>query len=114
MRCLTATRLGHWGLEAMTDDIVLIVSELLTNAILHSGTTEIGLVVSVRDGCLTITVRDGMAGHTRPRPCDSEVESGRGLFLVESLARERGGAWGTSDAGATTWCRLALPTGQHP
>ncbi|MCX5009163.1 ATP-binding protein [Streptomyces sp. NBC_00638] len=109
MRRIAAARLRYCGLEAMTDDVSLIVSELLTNALLHSGTTEISLTVAVRDGFLRITVRDGMAGCAEPGEADEGAESGRGLALVNHFVEENGGAWGTSDAGAVTWCRLTVP-----
>lgn len=109
MRRITAARLRHCGLEQMTGDVMLIVSELLTNAVLHSGTTEISLSVAVRDGFLHIAVRDGMPGCAEHKAEDDDAESGRGLALIEALAAGRGGTWGTSDAGATTWCRLSVP-----
>lgn len=108
-RRIAAARLRHCGLEPMTDDVTLIVSELLTNALLHSGTTEISLTIALRDGCLQITVRDGMAGCAEPTEVDAGAESGRGLALVDHLVEENSGAWGTSDAGAVTWCRLTVP-----
>ncbi|MEH0576819.1 MULTISPECIES: ATP-binding protein [Streptomyces] len=112
MRRIAAARLRYCGLESMTDDVMLIVSELLTNALLHSGTTEISLSIAVDGGSLRIAVYDGMEGSAMSRPADDNAESGRGLALVEALARENGGEWGTSDAGATTWCCLALPKEQ--
>ncbi|MCX4993378.1 ATP-binding protein [Streptomyces sp. NBC_00568] len=109
IRRIAAARLRYCGLEAMTDDVTLIVSELLTNALLHSGTTEISLTLAVCDGFLRITVRDGMAGCAEPGEADESAESGRGLALVDHLVEENGGAWGTRDAGAVTWCRLTVP-----
>ncbi|MER5387218.1 ATP-binding protein [Streptomyces sp. NPDC002688] len=112
-RRIAAARLRCCGLEAMTDDVTLIVSELLTNALLHSGTTEISLTITVRDGFLQITVRDGMAGCAERSEVDEGAESGRGLALVDALVKENGGAWGTGDAGAVTWCRLVIPPGDQ-
>ena len=109
MRRTAAARLRCCGLEAMTDDVMLIVSELLTNALLHSGTTEISLTIAVEDGSLHIAVRDGRPGSAMAKAAEDEDESGRGLLLVEALVKESGGTWGTSDAGAQTWCSLALP-----
>jgi anti-sigma regulatory factor (Ser/Thr protein kinase) len=95
----------------MQSEVVLIVSELLTNALLHSGTTEISLNITVRDGSLHIAVGDGMPGAAEPREAGEGAESGRGLALVEALVEESGGAWGTSADGATTWCHLMVPEG---
>ncbi|MET8102422.1 ATP-binding protein [Streptomyces sp. NPDC005236] len=108
-RRIVAARLRHCGLERMTDDVTLIVSEFLTNALLHSGTTEISLTIGLRNGCLQIAVRDGMAGCAELSEAGEAAESGRGLTLVDHLVDANGGAWGTSEAGAVTWCRLAVP-----
>ncbi|MFI1419927.1 ATP-binding protein [Streptomyces sp. NPDC020731] len=114
MRRIIAARLRYWGLEAMNSDVTLIVSELLTNALLHSGTTEISLTVTMEDGFLLIAVRDGMPGSAAPKTPDDKDECGRGLQLVQALVEESGGAWGTGDNGAETWCSLAVPAGAVP
>jgi anti-sigma regulatory factor (Ser/Thr protein kinase) len=93
----------------MTDDVTLIISELLTNALLHSGATEISLTVVVRDGSVRIVVSDGQPGKAEPKNVDDRAESGRGLLLVDALVTENGGTWGTSKAGGTTWCQLLGP-----
>jgi anti-sigma regulatory factor (Ser/Thr protein kinase) len=93
----------------MTDDVMLIVSELVTNALLHSGTTEIDLSITVEQNTLCMRVRDGVPGECAPRSPRDTAESGRGLLIVDALAEGRGGKWGTSDAGAETWCRLPIP-----
>ncbi|MFI5799051.1 ATP-binding protein [Streptomyces sp. NPDC051677] len=109
MRRIAAAKLRYYGLDALIDEVMLIVSELLTNAVLHSGTQEIALLLRIEDGVLHIVVTDGMEGSAMSRPANDNAESGRGLALVEALAKENGGEWGTSDVGATTWCCLALP-----
>ncbi|MEV7683103.1 ATP-binding protein [Streptomyces sp. NPDC088341] len=110
IRRIAAAKLKYCGLEALTDMVMLLVSELVTNAIVHSGTTEICLRLVVRDGFLRIAVIDGMPGRATPRHADDNALSGRGLVLVESLVEEAGGSWGTSDGGAETWCRIPLGT----
>jgi anti-sigma regulatory factor (Ser/Thr protein kinase) len=114
MRRIAAARLRYHGLEAMTGDVMLIVSELLTNAVLHSGATRIGLNLTVSDGFLRITVTDGMPGSAKLTQVASDAESGRGLALVAALAKESGGAWGTNEAGAETWCSLPVQTEPRP
>jgi len=109
LRRIAAARLRYCGLEALHDDVMLIVSELLTNALLHSGSTQISLSITVENESLRIVVGDGMLGCAEPKPADGTAESGRGLALVQALVQDKGGTWGTSDAGATTWCLLALP-----
>jgi anti-sigma regulatory factor (Ser/Thr protein kinase) len=109
MRRIAAARLRHWGLQSLTDDVMLIVSELLTNALLHSGTSEIRLRLTVEEGFLRIAVSDGMPAGIAPGPADEKAESGRGLILVAALAQDHGGTFGTSSGGATAWCTLAVP-----
>lgn len=111
MRRIAAARLRYCGLDALRDDVCLIVSELLTNAILHSGAVTVSLVMAVRDGALYLSVEDGMRGSVpAPSRYDLDAESGRGLALVGSVVQENGGSWG-AEAGAV-WCRLALPVGE--
>ncbi|MFF0228622.1 ATP-binding protein [Streptomyces sp. NPDC004629] len=109
LRRIAAARIRYCGLGALTDEVMLLVSELVTNAVLHSGAKRIGLVMAVRDGFLEIAVVDGMPGVATLKEADEDAESGRGLALVETVVKEHGGTWGTSDAGAKTWCRLAVP-----
>jgi anti-sigma regulatory factor (Ser/Thr protein kinase) len=82
----------------------LLVSELVTNSLLHAGLSSVDsitLVVTVDDRRVRIAVADAGSGF-EPRP-DPETlrwpfdswESGRGLSLVELLADR----WGTVRAG---------------
>ncbi|WP_406723443.1 ATP-binding protein [Streptomyces sp. GD-15H] len=111
-RRVTAARLRYCGLESLVDDATLIVSELVTNAIQHSGGARVTFTMTVRDGFLRIAVHDEMPGQPVVRNADDNAEGGRGLFLVDCLAVANGGTWGTSNDGTTTWCNLALPGGQ--
>ena len=111
MRRIAAARLRYCGLDTLIDEVTVIVSELLTNAVLHSGTTEVALSLSVRNGFLRVTVTDGMPGAATRKDVDENAESGRGLALLEALVAEHGGTWGTSDDGAKTWCDLTIPGG---
>ncbi|EFL29513.1 conserved hypothetical protein [Streptomyces viridochromogenes DSM 40736] len=110
LRRITAARLRHCGLQALIEDVGTIVSELLTNALLHSGATKITLHLGVRDGFLRVAVIDGMSGHATLKHADDDNTSRRGLAFVEALAKEHHGTWGTSDDGTLTWCNLAVPT----
>ncbi|MFD9540834.1 ATP-binding protein [Streptomyces sp. NPDC060022] len=109
IRRIAGARLRDCGLQAMTDDVMLIVSELVTNAILHSGGTQIAYEMALRDGALYITVSSDGEGGPRAQAPHDDAETGRGLLIVGALAEAHHGEWGTSDNGATTWCRLALP-----
>ncbi|MFF3157971.1 ATP-binding protein [Streptomyces sp. NPDC057910] len=109
MRRRARERLNARGLAYVADKAALIVSELVTNAIVHSGGQEITVTLSLRNSFLRIDVRDGIRSlHAQPKAPSDADENGRGLVLVQSLADEGQGAWGVADDGATTWCELSL------
>jgi anti-sigma regulatory factor (Ser/Thr protein kinase) len=95
----------------LSDTGQLLVTELVTNALLHAG-TYVELSVSAADAGLLVLVSDGST--QRPMPVDrqgSVVDTGRGLLLVEELSH----AWGVmaSGRGKTVWFQLdAAPTGE--
>ncbi|MFJ2113397.1 MULTISPECIES: ATP-binding protein [unclassified Streptomyces] len=75
----------HFG-----DDLGLLTSELVTNAIRHGACGEDGdlveLVLWPADGHYWLAVSDPGTGKPAPARPDTGSESGRGLILVESLA----------------------------
>lgn len=85
----------------------LIVSELVTNAIVHSGSDVIRCVLRLGRGLLLIEVTDQGVGDAEPAarmPADDDV-SGRGLLLVSAVSEE----WGVTPAfprGKTVWATL--------
>lgn len=75
---------------------VLIVSELVTNAIVHSGSDVVSCALRLGSGLLRIEVTDqgvGVAEPTVREPADDDV-SGRGLMLVSGVCE----AWGVCHA----------------
>lgn len=87
------------------DTLGLLVSEVVTNAVIHGGHTR-GLDVEVvlSDAAVRVTVSDTGNGFVpRPRALDSDEVGGWGLYLVERLAT----AWGVSSGERTTvWFEL--------
>ncbi|MGW7349985.1 ATP-binding protein [Streptomyces sp. NPDC054784] len=104
MRRLTAAHLQACGLDAFVDGAVLVVSELVTNAVLH-GYGSVRLAVRFHGSMLRIEVTDGSARAARMRRPGDGDEGGRGLLLVAAVAR----AWGVSPDGYATWAILELP-----
>ncbi|QFZ76967.1 ATP-binding protein [Streptomyces fagopyri] len=97
-RQLTRARLAGWALSDDTcDTAVLVVSELVTNAILHSASSRVVCELHDNDDLVRIAVRDeGRApGEPRPSPRRPDEEHGRGLPLVAAMCR----AWGAQDTG---------------
>ncbi len=87
--------------------VVLLVSELVTNAVLHGGPDPIDLRLALEAGRLHIEVLDHNPGSPRLRAPEPDDESGRGLVLVDRAARE----WGTLQIGGDgkcVWCDVDL------
>jgi PAS domain S-box-containing protein len=92
------------GLDRLLDDAELVVSELVTNAVVHAGTdVEVGAVL--REGILRIEVADGSLHLPAPRLYTELTGTGRGLRLVEQIVLR----WGVrvEHAVKVVWCDLA-------
>ncbi|POX42791.1 SpoIIE family protein phosphatase [Streptomyces sp. Ru72] len=105
-RAVVGEQLHEWGLDTLAHNAELMVSELVTNAVRHSHGRPVELRL-VRGDTLLCEVDDD--DHTLPTLLSAGPgdESGRGLRVVSTLARE----WGTSrtSAGKTVWFELTLP-----
>ncbi|MEU3709585.1 ATP-binding protein [Streptomyces catenulae] len=106
-----ARRLTHrvlheqWGLPPhLTENAVLLVSELVGNAVRHTGARRFGLRMLRRRGWIRIEVRDPSRGLPCLMPVRELDISGRGLFLVETLSDR----WGVDllPRGKTTWFEM--------
>ena len=100
--------------DSVVGDVVLVVSELLSNAIRHARPlpgSKLLLAWTLDDGAVEVAVSDGGAA-TRPITAHATVSSigGRGLDIVEYLAL----SWGvrTDETGLTVWAVLAIPADQ--
>ncbi|MEU6081505.1 ATP-binding protein [Streptomyces sp. NPDC047108] len=106
-RALVRSTLNEWGLNAVSDVTVLLVSELVTNALRHA-TGPIGVRIQrIRNDALLVEVSDPMPDLPRERDARPDDEGGRGLQLVSRTSRR----WGTrrESAGKTVWFELGLP-----
>jgi anti-sigma regulatory factor (Ser/Thr protein kinase) len=94
------------ALGCRPDDVALVVSELATNACIH-GRSPFTVSVTRTGSCLTVEVSDlNPVQPVKGEPSSSSL-SGRGLLIVERLAR----AWGVrcpSPAGKTVWAELEV------
>ncbi len=102
--------------DAVIDDAVLILSELLSNSCRHARPLEDERVRASwgqdQDGEVTIAVTDG-GGPTRPRLGMPSVTArgGRGLTIICSLARDWGVLEGDPSGAVTVWAVLPVPRG---
>lgn len=95
--------LSSWGLQAHADAATLLVSEVVTNAILHAG-TELELRLRAVGRRLRVEVADGSALRPAARRYDDDASTGRGLELIELLAAR----WGAEPTavGKFVWFEL--------
>ncbi|WP_435244379.1 ATP-binding protein [Streptomyces sioyaensis] len=91
-RAFTRTKLTEWGLEALADRALLIVSELVTNARRHGRTKpeglleEITLTISYQNAVVGIELEDNSRQLPAPRKGSIGALDGRGLCLVAAEA----------------------------
>lgn len=107
-RRLAHARLTGWAVCADTcDSAALVISELVTNAIVHTASGRVVCELHDRDDTVRIAVRDeGCAsGEPHPSPQRPDEEHGRGLLLVGALSH----AWGVQEhgPGLLVWAELA-------
>lgn len=110
-RRLAHARLTGWSVCADTcDSAALVISELVTNAIVHTASSRVVCELQDHDDTVRIAVRDeGCApGEPHPSPQRPDEEHGRGLLLVDALCR----AWGAQEhgPGLLVWAELARQT----
>ncbi|MGW0564222.1 ATP-binding protein [Streptomyces sp. NPDC003016] len=99
--------LADWGMDARMDDVLLCVSELATNALVHGVPPGRGYRLRLwlyGGGVLRIEVHD--SGDGLPRVREPDGESGRGLLLVTALA-DRWGV-GEREPGKVVWCEFTV------
>ncbi|MFD4033503.1 ATP-binding protein [Streptomyces sp. NPDC058637] len=96
-----------WSCGVPVDDVLLCVSELATNALVHGVPPGRGFRVQLfRERTLRIEVHDSGGGEVRAGAgAEPYAEYGRGLTLVVALAD----GWGVEERnpGKTVWCEFA-------
>ena len=102
-RRFAQAQVGAWGLAALAEVTVLLVSEAVTNALLHTGSSPV-LWLGARGGLLRVEVRDASPVLPALRPRNELAATGRGLRLIDALAAR----WGSESAagGKVVWFEL--------
>ncbi|UUU28195.1 ATP-binding protein [Streptomyces sp. DSM 40750] len=102
-RAQVRRQLEGWGLLDQTETTELLVSELVTNALVHAE-SRLKLTLSAAHGVLRCEVSDSDGRRPQVRRVTEIAESGRGMFLVDALARR----WGCHEdgSGKTVWFEL--------
>ncbi|WUI04605.1 ATP-binding protein [Spirillospora sp. NBC_00431] len=125
VRMLVEARLFSWGLAALRDDVTLIASELVTNAIRHTSGREIRVRLTREARSVRLAVWDSsdvlpmrkrtaetIAGDVGPDAAALEPEiedgsGGRGLPIVDLLSSECG-VNATKPTGKWVWARVGM------
>ncbi|MEV4920331.1 ATP-binding SpoIIE family protein phosphatase [Streptomyces tirandamycinicus] len=102
-RRLARRALARWGLEELSDSVELLVSEVVTNAVRYAERPV--TLRLLRTDVLRCEVGDDSPQLPRQRRARDTDEGGRGLFLVNRLARR----WGATrlSTGKVVWFELA-------
>jgi anti-sigma regulatory factor (Ser/Thr protein kinase) len=105
-RHFVAETLRAWRLDAMVPDAELLVSELVTNAVLHAHSAA---VVSLdRAGSqVRVSVSDDSSALPKLRDYGPAAVTGRGIMLVDRVASR----WGVDldGSGKSVWFELGVP-----
>jgi anti-sigma regulatory factor (Ser/Thr protein kinase) len=109
-RRFIAARIAAWAFPApLPDQLVLIGSELVTNAVLHAR-TELTLTLELHEDRVRISVKDRSQAPPTLRHYRPDALTGRGLGVVAALSDR----WGVSTApdGKVVWAELRA-NGDH-
>lgn len=100
-----------WNFDEVIPDAELLVSELVTNAVLHARSTS-RVTIERNGNTLRVSVFDTSLTRPRLRNYGPEAVTGRGLLLVDRIARR----WGVEQlpTGKTVWFEIdAMPAPDH-
>lgn len=112
-RELVAVALSAWGLDALADAAKLVVSELVGNAVRHTGCHSIRVTLTrLEDNSVRVAVIDRSVKKVVSRTAAADDENGRGLTVVDALAENTG--TDTFTWGKRLWAQLRLPAADFP
>ncbi|GAA3760306.1 SpoIIE family protein phosphatase [Streptomyces tremellae] len=104
-RRLARKALSRWGLDELSDSVELLISEVVTNAVRYAERPV--TLRLLRTDVLRCEVGDDSPQLPRQRRARDTDEGGRGLFLVNRLARR----WGATRLGSGKVVWFEIPTG---
>ena len=94
----------NWALPNV-DEIALVTSELVENALQHAR-DSIEVSIGRRADCVVVQVIDDDNTLPDPYPAETLADRGRGLVVVDAIAEK----WGTTplDHGKRVWAEVAI------
>jgi anti-sigma regulatory factor (Ser/Thr protein kinase) len=101
-----------WIPDAVREGVLLLVTELVTNAVRHGevgGDQPVRVGVHRQDGCLRVEVLDAGPGFEPATPRPAGTGGGWGLYFVECFSSR----WGISPepTGTCVWFEIESPEG---
>lgn len=103
-RVFAASAMTEWGVSDVADDVLLVVTELVNNAVTHAH-TPCELRLSISPFSVRVEVVDEGPGTPDPLPPSETRNHGRGLHLIDALTV----AWGfepMASGGKMVWAEL--------
>lgn len=99
------------GCEELIDLALLVVSELITNAVVHAQSPST-LALRLRSETLRLEVSDASTEAPSPKSVTAEAEEGRGLFVVAAVCT----AWGVdpTETSKTIWAEISRAEDRGP
>lgn len=101
--------------QELIDDLLLIVSELVSNAVTHAAvlTPQVTTELAIAGGWVRVSVEDGHPYRPKALQSDLGQLGGRGLLLVKSVTLQAGGICDverTGEGGKVVWASLPIPS----
>jgi hypothetical protein len=109
-RRFVSRALDDWGLAELADTVVLLTSELATNAVLHAR-TGFAVVICRTDTEVRVDVLDGSSVTPRARVASTMAATGRGVQMVATLATDWGPTAPPELQGFAKGVWFTVPTG---
>lgn len=106
-REITADLLARSITADSVDDVVLVASELVGNAVVHAkDANDLDVAWDLHGSAVTVRVHDRSDLMPEPRTADVTATNGRGLAIVAAIADE----WGVRETrpGKQVWARIAV------
>lgn len=107
-RHFTRQCLHDWRLDHLVDSAMLLVSEAVTNVLLHAG-SKASLLLDSSASRLRVEVRDSSSKLPVLRGRGARATNGRGLVLIDSLSS----GWGAEPDGEGKVVWFELPIAKH-
>jgi anti-sigma regulatory factor (Ser/Thr protein kinase) len=103
-RQIVRDALDAWGYAGQHEDVLLVASELVTNALIHGAGAP---VLRMTGGSTHIRIEVGDSSEEEPEAREPGPADGWGMHVIERLSSR----WGIShrEGGKVVWCELAAP-----